>query len=205
MGLLDDPRNLEILAEDNVRTLKIPNAKLTPPVAVILVGIPAAGKSYLVENLTRAFPLAVLSEEEMLKFLAPRISFFERAQEEIFALSLKTIEKLIQRGISCIFDYSVKKREDRALIKQRVEAYGGKFILIHLQVDKEEAYKKLSQLNNEVSRGERKGVIMNKDLFEYEVASTMLPSSAEPSLTFRSGDPESLRTVVDQISRITAR
>src|SRR3990170_3056486 len=95
MGFIDDPANLDILAEDNVRTLKLPKARLNPPVAIILIGVPASGKSRLVENLINTLPLVVLAEEEMLKFLAPRIIFFERAQEEILALAEKTIEKLI--------------------------------------------------------------------------------------------------------------
>ena len=202
MGLIDDPKNLDILAEDNVRTLKLPKARLNPPVAIILIGIPASGKSRLVENLTNTFPLAVLSEEEMLKFLAPRISFFERAQEEILALAEKTIEKLILGSISCIFDYSVKKRRDRGLLREVVEKAGGKFILIYIDIPKEEAYKQLSKINYEVSRGEKKGVIMDKDLFEYEVANITPPSAAEGALVFQPQKPESMQIIIDQLSRI---
>ena len=202
MGLLDDPKNLDILAEDNARTLKLPKARLNPPVAIILIGVPASGKSRLVENLINTLPLAVLSEEEMLKFLAPRISFFERAQEEILALATKTIEKLTQGGISCIFDYSVKKKENRNLIREVVEKAGGKFILIYIDIPKEEAYKQLSKINYEVSRGEKKGVIMNRDLFEYEVTSTTAPSVGEGALVFQPQKPESMQTIIDQLSRI---
>ena len=202
MGLLDDPKNLDILAEDNVRTLKLPKVRLNPPVAIILVGVPASGKSRLVESLINTLPLAVLSEEEMLKFLAPRISFFERAQEEILALATKTIEKLILGRISCVFDYSVKKRRDRSLLRGVVEKAGGKFILIYIDIPKEEAYKQLSKINYEVSRGEKKGVIMNKDLFEYEVTGTTPPSAGEGALVSQPQKPESMQIIIDQISRI---
>jgi predicted kinase len=200
MSPFNEQVDLDVLAEDNIRVLELPKGRLSPPMAIILVGLPASGKSFLVQNLAKALPLAVLSEEEMLKFLAPRISFFKRAQGETIVLALKTIEKLIQRGISCIFDSSVKKRTDRHVIKQSVEASGGRLVLIHVDVTKEEAYEQISKSNYEVTRGEKKGVILNKDLFEYEVASTMLPLAEERALVYKPKEFESLNNVIQQIS-----
>ena len=194
--------DLNVLAEDNIRTLQLPKGRLKPPIAVIMVGVPASGKSFLARNLAEALPLAVLSEEEMLKFLAPKITFFKRAQEQIVALAVKTIEKLIQRGVSCIFDYSVKKRQDRQTIKQTVEAVGGRLVLIHVDISKDEAYEQISKSNYQVSRGEKKGVILNKDLFEYEVATTMFPITEERPLVYKPKDPDSINTIIEQISKI---
>lgn len=204
MGPFNEQVNLDILAEDNIRTLELPKGGLNPPAAIILVGIPASGKTFLVKNLVEAFPFAVLSEEEMLKFLAPRISFFKRAQGEVITLALKTIERLIQRGVSCVFDFSVKKRHDRYVIRQMVEAAGGKFILIHIDIAKEEAYEQISKSNYQVTRGEKKGVILNKDLFEYEVASTMFPLTEERALVYKPKEFESLNVIIEQISKLTS-
>lgn len=202
MGFFDESAELGVLAEDNIRTLSLPGGRLKPPLAVILIGIPASGKTFLAQNLSKTFPLAVLSEEEMLKFLAPKISFFSRAQDEVMILGIKTIEKLIKRGISCIFDYNVKKRHDRNVIKQTVETVGGKFVLIYLEIPKEEAYEQLSKSNYQVSRGEKKGVILDKDLFEYEVANTMFPINEERALIYKPKNPDGLNIIIDQISRL---
>lgn len=204
MSPFNEQVDLDVLAEDNIRILDLPKGRLNPPVAIILVGLPASGKSFLAQNLAKNLPLAVLSEEEMLKFLAPRISFFKRAQGEIIVLALKTIEKLNQRGISCIFDSNVKKRTDRHLIKQTVEASGGKLIIIHVDITKEEAYEQTSKSNYEVTRGEKKGVILNKDLFEYEVASTILPSVEERALVYKPKEFESLNNITQQLVMMTS-
>lgn len=205
MSPFSEQVDLDVLAEDNIRTLNLPEDRLNPPIAIILVGVPASGKTYLVKNLIQTFPLAVLSEEDMLKFLAPRISFFKRAQGELIVLAMKTIERLIQRGISCIFDSNIKKRHDRLVMRQIVEAAGGKLIIVHIDIDKEEAYEQVSKSNYQVTRGEKKGVILNKDLFEYEVASTMVPIAEERALVYKPKEFEGLSVVSEQIGRLTTR
>lgn len=202
MGSFDNPSNLDVLAEDNIRTLKLPDGRLNQPLGIILVGVPSSGKTFLVEKLAAALPLAIISEEQMLKFLAPRLTFLERAQEEILSLAVKTTEKLIQRGVSCIFDYSVKKREQRALLKQTIEAAAGKYVLIHIDLPKEEAYRQVSKSNYEITRGEKKGLIMDKDLFEYEVASTTPPTLEERALKYNPQNSDSLNTLVEQVSKL---
>ena len=204
MSPFNEQIDLNILAEDNVRTLELPKGKLGIPTVVGLIGIPGSGKTYLSKYLVQSLPIALLSEEEMLKFLAPRLTFFNRAQDQVVVLALKTMEKLIKKGVSCIFDFNIKKRHDRQIFKQTVEAAGGKFILIHVDVDKEEAYKRITKGNYQVTRGEKKGVILNKDLFEYEVASTMVPIAEEKALKFNSNNPEGMETLLLQISKLTS-
>ena len=205
MPSFNEQVDISTLVEDNIRTLEIPKGRLRPPIAVLLIGIPASGKSFLVKDLTRTFPLVVLSEEEMLKFLAPNITFFQRAQEQVTILAMKSIEKLIQRGVSCIFDYNLKKIHDRQVIKQMVEAAGGRMVLIHINISKKEAYGQISKANYQVSRGDKKGVILNKDLFEYEVADTMIPLIEEHAIVYEPKEPDSLSTVEEKISRLTSR
>ena len=197
--------NIDVLAEDNIRTLEIPKGRLKTPVAILLVGIPASGKSYLVKDLTQGVQLAVLSEEGMLKFLAPKMTVFNRPQEQVIILAMKSIEKLIQRGVSCIFDYNLKKTHDRQTIRQMVEAVGGRIIIIHIIISKEEAYAQISKANYQVSRGEKKGVILNKDLFEYEVADTIVPLIEEHAMEYNTRESDSLPTLVEKIANITSR
>ena len=195
--------NIDILAEDNIRILELPKARLPIPLVILLVGLPSSGKSELVKELSQKFPLAILSEENMLKFLAPNISFFERSEEKILSLVTRTMEKLIVRRISSVFDHSIKKREYRDYIRRRIESLGGKSVLIHINIPKEDAYKQVSKSNFEVTRGDKKGVIINKDLFEYEVASTQIPFQGEHHLIHKPQNPDSVNVIVEQISKIS--
>jgi len=115
--------NLETLSEDNIRTLKLSKERFKKPLVIILVGIPSSGKTTFSQTLSSSLPLVILSEEYMIRFLAPRATFFEKAQTETFQLAVKTMEKLVQSGVNCIYDSSIKKKSDRNLIKNRVNLH----------------------------------------------------------------------------------
>ncbi|OGY25645.1 MAG: hypothetical protein A2864_01680 [Candidatus Woykebacteria bacterium RIFCSPHIGHO2_01_FULL_39_12] len=184
--------NLETLSEDNIRTLKLSKERFKKPLVIILVGIPSSGKTTFSQTLSSSLPLVILSEEYMIRFLAPRATFFEKAQTETFQLAVKTMEKLVQSGVNCIYDSSIKKKSDRNLIKNRIEKMGGTYVLIYIYIPKELALERVSKQNFEVTRGEKKGFIMNKDLFEYEINSTQIPLSGENHLVYEESNPESL-------------
>jgi len=176
--------NFEILAEDNIRTLKVPAVSFEKPLCIILVGIPCSGKTLLTEKLAEKFPLTTLAEEDMMAFLAPRATIFRRGSLEIFQLATKTIEHLVRAGKACIYDANVKTREARQLLKTVVEGAGGTCLLIYLNCPKETCYKRLQKHNVEVTRGEARGFILDKDFFEYEVASSRMPAADEHHLTY---------------------
>jgi len=194
--------DFEILAEDNIRTLKVPTVSFKKPLCIILVGIPCSGKTYLTEKLVEKIPLAVLAEEDMMAFLAPRATIFQRNSLEIFQLATKTIEHLIKKGKACIYDANVKTREQRQLLKAVVEEAAGSYLLIHLKCPKETCYERLQKHNLAVNRGETKGFILDKDFFEYEVASTRIPATDEYHLTF---DPQNLEDTSSIFSTIESR
>lgn len=192
--------NIDNLAEDNIRILKLPVSKLAKPLAIILLGLPGSGKSTLVDFLSKNLPLAVLSDESMAHFLLPyKATFFQHSQKEALELASKTMEKLIQRGISCIYDSSIKNRADREAIRKLIIAAGGVVLLIHINLSKEEAFKRVERGNLDVTRGEKKNFIMNRDLFEYEVASTQMPSLEEATLDYESRERENLTTLLEVI------
>jgi len=192
--------NVDTLAEDNIRTLNIPERKFPKPAAIILIGFPGAGKTTLTNSLAKTFPLALVSDEVMAHFLFPsQPTFLRHSQKEFLELAAKTIEKLILRGVSCIYDSNVKFKQDRSIIKQIVEASGGKYILVYLKISKEQALERVERENFQVSRGEKKGFIINKDLFQYDISSTELPNTSEEHLIFDSTDSESILTLNQQI------
>ena len=193
--------DFDVLAEDNIRTLKLPAAAFKKPLCIALVGIPESGKTFVVEKLAERFPLAVLSEGDMMAFLAPRATIFKRSALEVFQLAAKTIDQLIRQGKACIYDANIKTREQRDLIKTIVEQAGGSYLLIHTNCPKEICYQRLKKHNLAVTRGEEKGFIMDKDYFEYEAASTRLPPADEHHLVYNCEDPESISLISATVDR----
>ena len=188
VGRLD----FDVLAKDNIRTLRVPEASFKKPLCVILVGIPESGKTYLTKSLSEKFPLTVLSEEAMMAFLSPRATIFKRNAVEVFQLATRTIEYLIKMGKACIYDANVKTREQRGLIKTIVEQDGGSYLLIYTSCPKELCYRRLQKHNLAVTQGEAKGFIMDRDYFEYEAVSTRPPVLDEHHLVYNCENPETL-------------
>lgn len=182
--------NFDTLADDYIRTLNLPPASFAKPLCIILVGIPASGKTRLVNKLAEKFPLAILKEEDLIAYLAPRATVIQRNSPEVFKLAFKAIEHIAKAGKACIYDANVKTNEQRALIRNIIQEVGGRFLLIYLNCPRQICYERLEKHNLAVSRGEAKGFILNKDLFEYEVASTSLPSLDEQYVTYNCENPE---------------
>lgn len=176
--------DFETLAKDNVRTLNVPEPVFNKPLIVVMVGIPASGKSTLAKKLAEEFPLSVFSEEYMTSFLSPRATLLKRNSVEVFQLAVKTIEILIRKGKASIYDANTKTRQQRDLIKAVVEKIGGTYLLIYLDCPKEVCYQRLQKHNLEVTRGESKGFILDRDLFEYEVSRTRAPASDEINVVY---------------------
>ena len=193
--------NFDTLADDNIRTLKVSAPSFRKPLIIIFVGIPASGKTTLTEKLAEKFPLTVLSEEKMTSFLSPRATIFKRNSEEVFKLAVKTIERLVKLGKACIYDANVKRKEQRGLIKQTVEASGGSYLLIYTNCPREGCYSRLQKQNLAVERGEEKGFILDKDYFEFEASSTKPPSLEELHLTYNCENPESSYQILPLIER----
>ena len=81
-----------------------------------------------------------------------------------------------------------------------VEQAGGRLITVYLKLSKEEALRRVEQENFLVSRGEKKGFIINKDLFDYEASTTQLPTAGEDYLLYEQTNPDSLLALKDQIA-----
>jgi len=194
--------DFDVLAKDNIRTLKLPTLVFRRPAVFILVGLPVSGKTTLSRRLAEKFPLTILAEEDMSAFLSPRATIFQRNSPEVFQLALETIELLVRIGKACIYDANVKTREQRKLIKQAVEDAGGFYTLIYLNCSREGCYKRLQKHNLAVERGEAKGFILDRDLFEFEVSSTDLPTTEESHLAYNSEDPESIYQLFPQVEKI---
>ena len=194
---MDGSLNFNVLAEDNIRTLKVSSQTFPKPLSIILVGYPGAGKTFLVERFKNETPVTTFSEKNLTDFLAPRATPLKREATEVFQLAVKTIEHLLIKGKACVYDGNLKTREQRELVKKVVEDAGGRYLLISIDTPKEICYSRVQKQNLAVGRGEAKGFILDKDLFEYEVATTKLPPLEESHYIFDGQTQESLvRTIL---------
>jgi len=196
-----EPLNFDVLADDNLRTLKLPDVSFKKPVCIFLVGYPGSGKTYLVKKITEQFPVTALIEKDMTNLLAPRATPIERGAVEVFQLAYKTIERLIVSGKACIYDGNVKTKEQRDLIRKAVEDAEGEPVLIYVKADKDLCYLRVKKQNLGVTRGEEKGYILDKDYFEYEIVTTRLPSQDETYIVHDSQNTESIYKVMTIIGK----
>lgn len=194
--------NFETLAIDNVRILKVPDPSFAKPLSVVMIGIPSSGKSTLAKKLADKFPFTVFSEEDITSFLAPRATFLKRNSAEVFQLAVKTMERLIRNGKANIYDANIKTKQQRDLIRTIVEKSGGTWLLIYLDCPKEDCYQRLQKHNLAVNRGEAKGFILDRDLFEYEVSSTKAPAPEEINVVYSCTSTESFYKISDMVGKI---
>jgi predicted kinase len=197
--MVESALNFDTLADDTIRTLNVPEPTFAKPLCIIMVGIPASGKSTLTQKLSEKFPLTVFDEESLTSFLSPRATVFKRGSVEVFKLATKTIEHLLRQGKPCIYDANVKTRQQRDLIKKIVEECGGSWLLIYLNCPEDLCYERLQKHNLAVTRGESKGFILDKDFFEYEVSGTSAPSLDELHIVFNCNNPEDSFKITSQV------
>jgi predicted kinase len=198
--------NFSLLATDYVRTIKVPETSFRKPLCIVLVGYPGSGKTLLVEKLAEKLPLTVLSEKEITAFLAPKATLFKRGSLEVFSLALETMVQLMLSGKACIYDGNIKIREQRELVKRKIEAAGGTYRVIAIKTPKEICYERVQKQNLAITGGNAKGFILDKDYFEYEATSTRLPTPEEQHTTYTGQDQERLLrmvAVVENLLRVT--
>jgi predicted kinase len=184
-----DEKYLATIAADHVRTLALPTKTSSRPLVILFVGAPFSGKSTLAKAITHKLPIVLLSEGDMAAFFAPSSSFFEKQSPEVFTLLCKTIELLVQKGISCVLDMSVKKTEDRIHIQRLVADHGGRAVVIACTLTKDEAIAELKKANTQIAQGEKRGYIMDQSLINYEYNSIQWPLADEHPLRFERSDP----------------
>lgn len=200
--MANDSLNFDVLAEDNIRTLKIPESNYKKPPCVIFTGYPGSGKTFLAGRLQEQFPFTVLKEKDIMSFLAPRATVFERGAVEVFELAYRSIDKLTSLGKACVYDGNVKTKEQRQLIKKIVEQSGGSYLLIYIKASRELCYSRVQKQNLGVTRGDEKGFILDKDYFEYEIATTQLPPIEEPHVVHLSESPESVSQIMAIVGKL---
>jgi predicted kinase len=178
--------NIEQNATDFIRTLEKPDQKYNKPIAIILIGVPAAGKSYFCQNIVSSLPFTLVSENSIQSFLVPKITFFERGTGQILDFARETIKQLTKMGFNSILDMNLKTFVQRDMFRLTVQEVGGEVVMVHLTCPNEVCFDKIKKRNLEIQRGDVKGFIMDWDYFLFEVNSTGEPIQSENAISYDS-------------------
>lgn len=182
--------NIKLIVKDYIRTLKLPSVKSKKPLVILLVGIPASGKSYLAKNLVANLPLVLVSENDIQSFLVPKISFFERGQEVIGEFAKEVIKKLVKAAFSCIFDANLRSFGTREEFRQIIGKSGGQTVTVYFNCPKKAAYERIKKRNTKIIQGAYSGFPMDWDYFQYEINTTQPPQKTENAVKFDSSQSD---------------
>jgi len=178
--------NIEQNATDFIRTLEKPNQKYKRPITVILVGIPASGKSYFCQNIVSSLPFVLVSENSIQSFLVPQITFFERGTGQILDFVRETVKQLTRMGLNSILDMNLKTYAQREMFRLTVKEAGGEVVTVHLTCPETVCFDKIKQRNSEIQSGDVKGFIMDWDYFLFEANSIEESIQSENAITYDS-------------------
>jgi predicted kinase len=178
--------NVKQNATDFIRTLQKPDQKYKKPITIILVGIPASGKSYFCQNIVSSLPFVLVSENSIQSFLVPRITFFKRGTGQILDFAKETVKQLTQMGFNSVLDMNLKTFAQREMFRLIVQEASGEVVTIHLTRPKEVCFDKIKKRNLEIQRGDIRGLIMDWDYFLFEVNGTEEPIQSENAIAYDS-------------------
>jgi predicted kinase len=120
--------------ERDLRVLEAALAELPAPQAVpalvVLSGLPGSGKSYLVAEICRRYPLARLESDSMRKVLFSRPVYSQRESGRLFTAIHALLEILLARGIPSILDATNLKIAHRQPIYDIAKRHGAKLIIV---------------------------------------------------------------------------
>jgi len=172
-------KELENLAKDYLKTLTLPTKRYKKPIAVIFVGFPASGKSYIAYQIEKNLPFVVISENDLAYFLSAYPDLFEKGWEAIFDLAKSSMANLISLGVNCVFDANIKKFAERKSFRESIAGSGGDPLLIHVNTPQGVSFNRIQKRNKEILDGSLQGSIMNWDYFYYEINTTEFPRLEE--------------------------
>lgn len=172
----------ETLVKDMIRTMTLPKERLEKPMAVILVGAPATGKTFFAKKIITQLPLAYFNNQQIERYLMPHVKFFDNDQVSL-QFSFAVIRELIKQKVSVLYDYSVDRISDRHQIKEEVTQLGGQVIVVAIECDDEVVYRRIKDDNIKIVGGAKKGFVLDQDHYLYKKGLIQSPLSENAFLS----------------------
>lgn len=193
--------NQDQLVKDMIRTMVLPRERSSKPVAVIMVGAPATGKTFFAKKVVDQLPIAYLNNEEVESYLMPHVKFFDSDTISL-QFSFAVIKELIKQKINVLFDYSVDRISDRVKIKEDVTALGGQVLVVTIQCEDDVVFRRIKSDNIRIIGGAKKGFILDRDHYMYKKSQIQSPLSGNAFIADCNDELASARFVTLVQSRL---
>ncbi|MDP6508618.1 MAG: AAA family ATPase, partial [Chloroflexota bacterium] len=94
-------------------TLEIPAPGPSPPLLLVLSGLPASGKSTLAAGLAARHPFCVVATDPIRKTLFPDRTYTAEESVATHRVAHEVLRYLLERGVWCVFDGTNLQRRHR--------------------------------------------------------------------------------------------
>jgi DegV family protein with EDD domain len=120
-------------------------AAVARPALVMLSGLPGAGKSHLARELARRHPFAVVESDRLRKALVRRPDYGQKESARLFAACHELMDRLLSRGVSCLFDATNLREEHRRPVYAIADRRGARLVVVAVTAPAEVAHKRLER------------------------------------------------------------
>lgn len=146
--------------------------QLSSPHAIIMVGIPGAGKSYFAEHFCATFNTPVVSHSKIQSTVFGDRSGSRAEEKYVKAIGSLMLIEILKTNQSVIYDGSTGTKSERQKIIAAIESKGYKTVLLWVQTDSSSAKARSTKRSAD-------GTYLSSDEFDAIVSSFMAPTKAE--------------------------
>lgn len=201
---MEDKANFENIAKGFISTLSLPNRRFENPIAIILIGIPASGKSYLAAQVAANLPFVYISENSIGSYFISHNSG-KVEKDTLLVLASTVMKNLVSSSFNCIFDASLKTFYEREEFRKVIEGEGGQVLTVYIDIHPNICFERIETRNKKILDRELKGTIMNRQYFFYEVNTTEKPRSQENAINLPISKKDSVKLFLRRLATLLER
>jgi predicted kinase len=140
----------EWLLERDVRVLQealgeIPGGGEQPPVAVVLSGLPGAGKSHLARALAGRHPFVQLDSDRLRRALFKSPKYSQGENFRLFSAYHELMGRLLGRGVPVICDATNLKEAHRRQLYEIAAKHGARLVIVKVQAPRRVVERRLDR------------------------------------------------------------
>ncbi len=153
-------------------------ASLTKPLAIVMLGIPGAGKSFFARQFSETFGAPVVSYDRIGYELFADPQFTKEEQLIIKNIAHYQVEELVKTKKTVLIDGGANGRMERAELSRIIKQAGYNVLLIWVQTDLATSRQRALKRNPQ-KRDDQYNKALPKEVFERMMQAVAPPSNAE--------------------------
>ena len=118
---------------------------LPKPLLVVLVGLPATGKTFLSHNLKERFPLVLLHSDKIRIICFPKPKYTKSENKYVFDICHRLIKDLLKRRMPVLFDATNLLEKHRQVLYDISRSINAKLMVLNITADKEMSKRRISE------------------------------------------------------------